>query len=79
MSPTWKDYRKVIKRNGFQRERSKKHETWIQYDSEGRVLRQTRASHGNKEIRDKSFFRALLKQVGKTEQHFFDVLSKKDK
>ncbi len=79
MPPTWNEYRKVIKRNGFKLERSKKHETWVKYDSEGRVLGHTRASHGNAEIRDKSFFRSLLKQAGKTEPHFYDVLRKKKK
>jgi len=76
MPPTWREYRKVIKRNGFRLERSAKHETWIQYDDRGRVRRQTRASHGNAEIRDPRFFKALLKQCGKTEERFYSVLRK---
>lgn len=74
MPPRWNEYRKVIERNGFELVRSKKHETWVQYDEDARVLRQTRASHGNAEIADRRFFKELLKQAGKSEQHFFDVL-----
>lgn len=74
MPPRWNDYRKVIGKNGFQMERSAKHETWIQYDDQGRVVRQTRASHGNGEIADRGFFKRLLKQCGKTEDHFNEVL-----
>jgi hypothetical protein len=77
MPPTWNDYRTVIGRNGFALVRSKKHETWVQYDPEGRVLRQTRASHGNDEIADRGLFRSLLKQCGKTERHFHDTLKRK--
>lgn len=79
MPPRWNDYRKVIGRNGFEKVRSEKHETWIKYDEEGCVLRQTRASHGNAEIADRSFFKSLLKQCGKTEVHFNEVLKGKDR
>jgi hypothetical protein len=74
MPPRWNHYRKVIKRNGFKLERSAKHETWIRYDERGRVIGQTRASHGNDEISDTRFFKALLKQAGKTEKRFYEVL-----
>jgi hypothetical protein len=74
MPPRWNDYRKVIAKNGFRLERSSKHETWIRYDEQGRVLGQTRASHGNAEISDQRFFRQLLKQCGKTEKRFYEVL-----
>lgn len=77
MPPTGNEYRKVIARNGFELKRSAKHETWLQYDAEGRVQRQTRASHGNAEISDRKFFKALLKHCGKTEQHFYRVLKGK--
>jgi hypothetical protein len=74
MPPTWDDYRLVIARNGFKKERSKKHETWILRDDEGRILRSTRASHGSGEIRDKGFLAILLRQCGKTRKHFYEVL-----
>jgi hypothetical protein len=74
MPPRWNDYRKVIERNGFVCERSAKHETWLKYDEHGTVVGQTRASHGNAEIADRGFFKRLLKQCGKTEQHFYEVL-----
>jgi hypothetical protein len=79
MPPRWNDYRKVIGRNGFELVRSEGHETWVQFDAAGRLLRQTRASHGNSEIADKGFFKSLLKQCGKTEKHFYEVLKSKGK
>lgn len=79
MPPRWNDYRTVISRNGFELVRSKKHETWVQYDSTGSVVRQTRASHGNSEIADSGLFRSLLKQCGKTEAHFHEVLKRKQR
>lgn len=77
MPPRWNEYRKVIERNGFELARSKKHETWIRYGPAGEVVAQTRASHGNAEIADKGFFKELLSQCGKTEQHFNEVLKGK--
>jgi YD repeat-containing protein len=79
MPPRWNDYRKVIQRNGFVRERSAKHETWLKYDKDGAVIAQTRASHGNAEIPDRGLFKRLLKQCGKTEEHFAEVLRGKRK
>jgi hypothetical protein len=76
MPPTWDDYRTVIARNGFTKERSEKHETWILRDSEGRILKSTRVSHGRAEIRDRGFFSRLLKQCGKSRKHFEEVLRK---
>lgn len=77
MPPRWNDYRKVIVRNGFELVRSRKHETWIKYDTAGAVIRQTRASHGNAEIADHGFFKELLRQCGKTEVEFHEVLKRK--
>jgi hypothetical protein len=77
MPPRWNDYRKVISRNGFTLERSAKHETWVLLDDEGRRDRTTRASYGNDEIPDRGLFKSLLKQCGKTEQHFNEVLKGK--
>jgi hypothetical protein len=78
MPPRWSEYRKVIDRNGFILVRSKKHETWVLHDDSGRVIAHTSVSHGNAHIRDKAFFRALLKQCRKTEEHFYEVLKRKD-
>jgi hypothetical protein len=79
MPPKWDEYRKVIGRNGFILERSAKHETWVLLDEQGQRERTTRASHGNDEIADRGFFKRLLKQCGKTETHFYEVLKGKDK
>jgi hypothetical protein len=78
MPPRWNDYRTVISRNGFELKRSAKHETWVLLDNEGRMVRYTRVSHGNDQIRDRGFFKRLLKQCGKTEDHFYEVLKRKD-
>jgi hypothetical protein len=79
MPPRWNEYRTVIGRNGFVLVRSKDHETWVKYDDEGNLVRQTRASHGNAAIRDKGFFKELLRQCGKTEDHFYEVLKRRSK
>ena len=78
MPPRWSEYRKVIDRNGFTLVRSKKHETWVLRDEENRIVAHTTVSHGNAQIRDKTFFKALLKQCKKTEKHFYEVLKRKD-
>ncbi len=77
MPPTWPEYRKVIQRNGFQFARSRKHETWVQLDDNGRLIRHTRVAHGNDEIADPALFHNLLKQCGKTKKHFYEVLQSK--
>lgn len=79
MPPRWNEYRTVIRRNGFILKRSSDHETWMQFDDEGRLLLTTRVSHGNAQIRDRGFFKRLLKQCGKTEAHFNEVLKGKTK
>jgi hypothetical protein len=77
MPPRWGEYRKVIGRNGFALVRSNKHETWVLYDDNGRVVRHTSVSHGNAQIRDKTLFKELLRQCNKTEKHFYEVLKGK--
>ncbi len=57
--------------------RSKKHETWVLYDDNGRVVGHTSVSHGNAQIRDKTLFKELLRQCNKTEKHFYEVLKGK--
>ncbi len=79
MPPRWNEYRKVIRRNGFTLVRSKKHETWVKHDDDGSVLAHTSVSHGNAQIRDKTLFKALLRQCQKTEEHFYEVLKGKGK
>lgn len=78
MPPRWNEYRKVISRNGFVLKRSAKHETWVQLDDQGQLVRHTTVCHGNDQIRDRGFFKRLLKQCGKTEEHFNEVLKGKD-
>ena len=44
-----------------------------------RVDKKVPVSHGNDEIRTHRLFKDMLRQAGKTEEHFFEVLTKKKK
>jgi len=74
--PRLRDFRTVLDRNGFTlARRGGKHEIWLRHDQEGRVERRVPVSHGNAEIRTRRLFGDMLKQAGKTEQHFYEVLN----
>lgn len=64
----------MLDRNGFVLARSRDHEIWILRGERGEVTRRVPVSHGNAEIKTKGLFKRMLKQAGKTEEHFFDVL-----
>jgi predicted RNA binding protein YcfA (HicA-like mRNA interferase family) len=72
--PRLNEVRTVLERNGFNLARSRSHEIWVQSDAEGRVARRVSVSHGNAEIRTKGLFRQILRQAGKTEERFQEVL-----
>jgi predicted RNA binding protein YcfA (HicA-like mRNA interferase family) len=75
--PRLRDFRTVLDRNGFALVRQGgSHEIWIRYDQEGRVDRRVPVSRGNAEIRTRRLFGDMLKQAGKTEQHFNEVLNR---
>jgi hypothetical protein len=73
--PRLNEFRTVLERNGFSIARSRDHEIWIQRDAEDRVARRVPISHGNAEIRTRGLFGRMLRQAGKTEERFFEVLN----
>lgn len=75
MPPRLNEFRTVLQRNGFAVARSRDHEIWVQRDDEGRVARRVPVSHGNAEIRTRGLFNRMLRQSGKSEEHFYDVLN----
>ena len=64
----------MLGRNGFERKRSGKHETWIRRDSTGGVEARTFVPHGNKEIKAPKTFASILRQSKKSEEEFYEVL-----
>jgi len=73
--PRFSEFRTVLERNGFELARSRSHEIWILRDAKGRLDKKVPVSHGNAEIRTRGLFSRMLRQAGKTEEHFFEVLN----
>ncbi len=67
----------MLNRNGFEIARSRDHEIWVRKNAEGRIEMRVSVSHGNAEIRTRGLFSRMLKQAGKTEQHFYEVLERR--
>jgi predicted RNA binding protein YcfA (HicA-like mRNA interferase family) len=61
----------VLTHNGFMLVRSKKHETWARYDSNGAIEARTQVPHGNKEIKARKTFNSILRQCKKSEEEFY--------
>lgn len=75
MAPSFADFRRVLGRNGFDLARQGgNHEIWVRKDEGGAVVNRVPVSHGNAEIRTKRLFRDMLRQSGKSEEHFYEVL-----
>lgn len=74
MPPRLSEVRTVLGRNGFALERSRDHEIWIRRDANGSIEKRVPVSHGNAQIRTVGLFKSILKQAGKTEEHFYEVL-----
>lgn len=74
MPPRLNEFRTVLERNGFTLARSSDHEIWVQFDDDGHVARRVPVSHGNAEIRTRGLFSRMLRQSGKTEERFYEVL-----
>lgn len=75
MPPKLNEFRTVLDRNGFEIARSRDHEIWVRKNDEGHVTNRVPVSHGNREIRTRGLFTRMLKQAGKSEEHFFEVLA----
>lgn len=71
---TYKDFRKVLKKLGFQRARIRKHETWMK-EEQGKLLKIVRVKHQRKKDIPKSLFNEMLKQAGiENEEEFQRIL-----
>jgi len=60
----------VLRANGFDCARKRKHEVWVRKDASGTLIARTVLSHGNAEIRTASLFAAILRQAKKSEDDF---------
>jgi len=71
---TYKDFRKVLRKLGFQLARRRKHETWIKKE-QGKPLKIVRVRHQRKKDIPKSLFNEMLKQAGiENEEEFQRIL-----
>jgi predicted RNA binding protein YcfA (HicA-like mRNA interferase family) len=72
--PRFGEFRTVLTKNGFKCVRSNKHEVWALKDTDNVITKRVVVSHGNAEIRTRRLFAKMLKQAGKTEDHYYDSL-----
>jgi len=70
---TYDDFRAVLKRAGFEKLRSEKHETWRKILPNGSILR-VRISHQHKRDIPKWLFHEMLRQAGLTVDEFKTLL-----
>lgn len=74
---TYKDFRDVLQKLGFQLARTKKHETWIRKEP-NMPLKIVRIRHKRKRDIPKSLFGEMLKQAGiENEEEFRRILKGK--
>ncbi|MBC8231681.1 type II toxin-antitoxin system HicA family toxin [bacterium] len=72
---TYRDFRKVLQKLGFQLARTRKHETWVKKE-EGKPLKIVRVRHKRKKDIPKSLFNEMLKQAGiENEEEFQKILN----
>jgi len=72
---SYNDVRYVLRKLGFQKIRSRKHESWERILEDGTVL-QVRLSHKGKRDVPKGTFGEILRQAGIDEKTFRDILKK---
>ncbi len=70
---TYDDFRAVLKRADFKKQRSEKHETWRKILPNGAIL-QVRISHLHKRDIPKWLFHEMLRQAGLTLDEFKALL-----
>jgi predicted RNA binding protein YcfA (HicA-like mRNA interferase family) len=70
---TFRQFRKVLRRLGFSKIRSRKHETWRKVLPNGTIL-QVRISHRHKQDIPKWLFYEMLRQAGIDETTFREQL-----
>ncbi len=73
---TYDDLRFVLKRLGFSKIRSRKHETWEKIMDDRTVL-QVRLSHKGKRDIPKGTFNEMLRQAGIDKRNFRNLLNRK--
>ena len=66
---SYRQFRQVLRKLGFEQVRSRKHETWEKVLENGVVL-QVRLSHQGKRDIPRKLFYELLRQAGIDEQEF---------
>lgn len=66
---SYNDFRAVLRKIGFKKIRSRKHETWRKILPNGSILR-VRISHKHKKDIPKWLFHKMLRQAGITEEIF---------
>lgn len=72
--PTYTEFRKVVRKLGFNLIRSGKHETWRKIDKDGNIF-EVRISHKHGKDIPKGTFRIMLRQTGiKSEKAFREIL-----
>jgi predicted RNA binding protein YcfA (HicA-like mRNA interferase family) len=72
---TFDQFREVLRKNGFEKIRSKKHETWRKILPNGTILR-VRISHKHQRDIPKWLFYEMLRQAGLDEEQFAKILTK---
>lgn len=70
---TYEEFRKVLSRLGFEKVRSRKHETWRKILPNGVILR-VRISHKHGASIPKWLFHEMLRQAGLDEERFQTIL-----
>ena len=70
---TYRDFRVVLQRSGFNLARSKKHQTWEKTLPTGEIL-QVRLSHQTGRDIPTFLFHLMLKQARLTQEEFFALL-----
>ncbi len=74
---TYKDFRDVLQKLGFQLARTRKHETWVRKEQD-KPLKIVRIRHKKKKDIPKSLFYDMLRQAGiESEEEFRKILKGK--
>ena len=69
----YKQLRKVLRKLGFKKVRSKKHETWEEILQDGTILQVRVAHKGKRDIPGGTFYE-MLRQAGIDEETFRELL-----
>lgn len=72
---TYRQFRKVLRKLGFYRDRSRKHEVWL-LEEEGRIIRKVVISHQSGRDIPRWLFQRMLKQAGIASEEEFRRLLK---